>query len=249
MHTIELEGNGSPLLFLHGWGQSNEVLTPLAELLNPIAKPYLIDLPGFGKSKIPEQVWSAYDYADSIVRYLDMQRIDKFSLLGHSFGGKVSMCLALRYPERVEKLILIAPSGIPPKRTLSKRLKIKSIVLVGKALKGVDRILQTNYFRDKFSPRFASIDYQNAGKMRPILVKSVNEDLTPVLPQIKCKTLILWGENDIETPLESGKRLSKLIPLSTFYSFPYHDHQLFRDGGAHLCATYISPFLLEGDNV
>jgi len=245
MHTIELQGNGPPLLVLHGWGQSHEALTPLAELLTPAAKPYLVDLPGFGQSKIPENVWSAYDYADCMVRYLDMQQIDKFSVLGHSFGGKIAMCLAMRYPERVEKLVLVAASGVPPQRSLIRRLKMKSIVSAGKLLKSYDRIFGTQHFQQKYAPKFGSRDYKNAGNMRPILVKSVNEDLAPVLSQVKCKTLILWGENDPETPLESGKRLANLIPESTFCSFPYHDHQLFQDAGAHLCARYITPFLQE----
>jgi pimeloyl-ACP methyl ester carboxylesterase len=246
MHSIELNGKGPPLLMLHGWGQDHHALTPLGELLTPIAKPYLVDLPGFGQSQCPGQVWSAYDYADCMIRLLEEKKVRKFSLLGHSFGGKISLCIALRYPEKVENLILIAPSGLNPKRTLLRRLKMKSIVASGKCVKAYDGLFRTSHFTKSFASKFGSRDYKNAGSMRSVLVRSVNEDLTDVLPNISCRTLILWGEKDSETPLEAGYRFSKLIPRAQFLSFPYHDHELFHDVGAHLCATYITPFLKEG---
>lgn len=245
MYGIEINGKGEPLLMLHGWGQSHEILIPLAELMTDFTTPLLVDLPGFGKSPPPEKVWSAYDYADHLVHHLEQRGIQKFSLLGHSFGGKVSLCLALRYPEKVNRLVLIAPSGILPKRTLLKSLKIRSRAWMGKALKKFDQIAGSTYFLQSFVPKFGSKDYINAGPMRPILVKSVNEDLSEVIPQIKTKTLILWGEKDTETPLEIGVRLSELIRGAKFHSFSYHDHQIFHDVGAHLCATYIRPFILD----
>lgn len=243
MYSVETKGMGAPLLMLHGWGQSHEALMPLAALLSDHVTPYLIDLPGFGKSESPMSCWSAFDYADALVHYLDTRGIDKISLLGHSFGGKVALCLAIRHPERVDRLILIASSGMPPKRTFLARVKFFCIRTLGKSMKIVDRIFGTSYFAHLFVPRFASRDYKNAGAMRSILVKSVNEDLSSEIPKIQCETLVLWGEKDQETPLETGKRLSGLISRSTFYSFPHHDHQLFHDVGAHLCAKYIKAFV------
>lgn len=243
MYSVEIKGKNAPLLMLHGWGQSHEALMPLAALLSDQVTPYLIDLPGFGKSERPMSCWSAYDYADALVHYLDTRGIDKISLLGHSFGGKVALCLAIRHPERVDKLILIAPSGIPQRRAFLSKVKFFCIRAVGKSMKMVDRIFGTRYFTRVFAPRFASRDYKNAGDMRSILVKSVNEDLSSEIPKIQCETLLLWGEKDQETPLEAGKRLSGLIPRSTFHSFPHHDHQLFHDVGAHLCAKYIKAFI------
>lgn len=230
---------------LHGWGQSQENLHPLAELLAPISQPHLIDLPGFGKSEPPPSVWSAFDYADEMIRYLDMQKIEKVSLLGHSFGGKVAMCIAIRYPQRVHRLILLAPSGLKPKRRISQKIRIKLIITVGKLLKSYDNISGSQHYGSHFIPRFGSSDYQNAGIMRPILVRSVNEDLSSDVQQIHCPTLILWGKNDTETPPEIGCRLHSLITGAKLVLFPYHGHHLFQDVGSHLCATYIRPFLQE----
>lgn len=242
MNVTELKGNGPPLLMLHGWGQTHEALLPLGNLLVPVSQPYLFDLPGFGKSPIPNDVWNAFDYADHFIRYLDQQKIKRTSLLGHSFGGKISLCLASRYPERVDKLILLAPSGIPSKRTL----KRKVIRLAGKAIKTCDSLFGTSYFATQFSPRFGSADYKNAGAMRSILVRSVNEDLTPYLSKIQCPTLFLWGKKDLETPYEMGERYAALIPGARLVGFAHHDHYLAKDVGSHLCATHCIPFL-RGD--
>lgn len=245
IHAKKISGEKTTLLLLHGWGQTSENLQPLAELLTSVSTPHLVDLPGFGQSSIPNDIWSAFDYADEMIRHLDQQNIGKISLLGHSFGGKVAMCMAIRYPERVNKLILLAPSGLRPRRTFPKKIRIQCITTTGKLIKSYDRLAGTNHFTKHFIPRFGSADYKNNEAMRPILVRSINEDLTHEITKIQCKTLILWGNKDKETPPEMGNRLHHLIPHSQLYPFPNHDHFLHQDVGAHLCATYILRFFME----
>ena len=245
MHTYQVTGKGSPLLMLHGWGQTHENLLPLAKLLSPVASPRLVDLPGFGQSPGPDTCWSAFDYAEEIIRHLDHEHISACALLGHSFGGKVAMCTAIRYPERVSRLVLLAPSGLLPRRGLRQNVRQKSLLLGGKLLKVYDTLAGTDTFARLFVPRFGSKDYQMAGEMRRILVRSVNEDLSREVVKIQCPTLLLWGEQDTETPFEMGCRLHKLIPNAELIPLPHQGHQLVEDVGAHLCASKIRPFLQE----
>lgn len=250
LYSSYIKGNGPPLLMLHGWGQTHENLRPLAEHLASVSEPHLLDIPGFGKSEIPNSTWSAFDYADEMIRYLDSQNIEKVSLLGHSFGGKIAMCMAIRFPQRIDRLVLLSPSGLLRKRTIFQKIRFKSIYAAGKLIKCYDRMVGTAHYPNMFIPRYGSRDYKNAGEMRHILVRSVNEDLTTMIPQIQCSTLILWGGRDRETPDEMGHRLCRLIPNGKLVLFPYHGHEIFHDVGSHLCATYIRPFftasLLEG---
>jgi len=243
MHTIQLKGSGPPLLFLHGWGQSHRELLPLAELLTPVTTPYLLDLPGFGQSPPPDSVWSAFDYAAQIADFLKQKKLSRISLMGHSFGGKVALAFAVRYPEHVEKLILAASAGICSKGTFLQRARKQTLLTVGKQIKWMDTALGTRFFHNFFAPRFGSKDYNQAGTMRSILVKSVNEDLSCLLPKIDCPTLLLWGERDRDTPLEMGERMKKLIPKARLYRFLLHDHQLIQGTGSQLLATYIIRFL------
>jgi len=244
--NVERIGEGNtPLLMLHGWGHSLHSLKPLGSLLSSVADIHLIDLPGFGLSEHPQDVWDSFHYADRIISYLDNLGIARIDLLGHSFGGKVAMSLAHKYPERVHRLILLAAQGIPRKRTFKEKCRLQSIKWMGKGIKRVDRLLKTNFFKDKFSSKFGSPDYVNAGHMRPILVKSVNENMTSYIANIKTPSLLLWGEQDDATPAEVARRLKKLLTNSQLFLFPGKGHLLFEDGGAHLCASYILSFLNE----
>lgn len=243
---VEYIGEGhAPLVMLHGWGHSLEALKPLGNLLASAADIYLIDLPGFGTSEPPQEVWDSFQYAERIIQYLDSIGIKHIDILGHSFGAKVAMSLAHKYPERVHRLILLAAQGIPRQRTLKEKLRLFTIKYAGKGLKHVDKLLRTTFFKDTFAPRFGSPDYKQAGNMRSILVKSVNENMTSYFANIKTSSLLLWGEKDIDTPPEVAQRLQKLLINSKLYLFPNKGHLLYEDGGAHLCASYILPFLAE----
>lgn len=243
LHTEKLNATGFPLLMLHGWGQSLDSLKPLGSLLTCSSEIHLIDLPGFGLSPPPATTWSSFDYADRLIAYLDAHNIPQADFLGHSFGGKVAMSLAIRYPERIRRLILMAPSGIKRKRTPLGYCRFKSIQWLGKTLKGIDRLTGSHLFNTQFIPRFASADYRQSGEMCSILVRSVNETLEPILGTIKAPTFIFWGEQDQETPLEMAHRLHRLIPSSRLLLLPHKGHQLFQDVGSHLCAYHLIPFL------
>lgn len=246
LHTEQLNAEGFPLLLLHGWGQSLESVKPLGQLLTDHSHVHLVDLPGFGKTSSPEYPWSGFDYADRLIQYLDQQGIAKVDLAGHSFGGKVALCLSIRYPERIRRLVLISSSGIPKKRNLFQRLRSMAIKWGGKSLKLIDKVCQTETFANYFAPRFGSVDYRNAsGVMRSVLVKTVNEDLSAQVRQVKAPTLLLWGDKDTETPFEIALRLKKLIPNASLLPLHHKGHYPFEGVGAHLCGYHMKQFLRD----
>lgn len=247
MHVQRIKSNGFPLIMLHGWGLSCSQLEPLGELLSTKSNVYLIDLPGFGKSMPPDSVWSSFDYADCLVQYMDKHSIDQVDLLGHSFGGKVAMSLASRYPARVRNLILMAPSGIPRQRSLIQKCRMSLLIIAARGLKFWDRLWASSLFKDVFVPHFGSKDYQSAGVMRPILVRSVNEDLSSFISKLSHRCLIMWGQDDEDTPLEIGQRVHRLIKKSQLLIFPHKKHWIWQDVGAHLCAFHILRFLQGSD--
>lgn len=246
LHTETLPSTAiNKLILLHGWGHTSESLRPLARLLSKTHQPTLIDLPGFGKSPVPQDLWSAFDYATRIKDFMDARGISQSDFLGHSFGGKVALSMAIKYPERVRSLILMASSGLHRNRTFLQRCRIKGIKAAATGCKLIDKTCGTTLYASKFIPAFGSADYKNAGVMRPILVKSVNEDYTQYLSSVTAKTLLLWGENDTETPPEVGKRFHKALQNSSFILMPNKTHQPFDDVGSHLCAHYILQFFQE----
>lgn len=244
----EIVGSG-PLhvVALHGWGQRKELLLPLVKTLNKFfpATYHLFDLPGFGKSPLPETPLSTQEIAKLIHLHLERSNIQTpVMVMGHSFGGKVAMSLSAEYPGRVSQLVLMATSGIPMPVKAKVWWRRKFLRWSGRLLKLVDRIFGSEYFAQYFTPRFGSRDYLNAkGVMRDMLVKTVNEDYTPLLSKITCPTLLLWGELDGETPPGMAKILEQKISSSQLILFPNKDHYLFDDVGHHLIARKILAFL------
>jgi pimeloyl-ACP methyl ester carboxylesterase len=243
LNAVVIGESGPAIILLHGWGHSIESMRPLGELLSQSAQVHLIDLPGFGKSPKPTEDWDTVGYANRIYQYLEDNKIQSADLLGHSFGGRVSIRLASRHPERVRSVVLINSGGL--KRTLTGKKKIRAqlIGFLSKTIKQIDKLTSAGLFQSWFVPRFGSADYKNAGPLRNILVKTVTEDVSEDAAKITSPTFILWGELDQETPVESGQRLHALIQNSQLVILPGKDHYCFMGSGAHLCASYIIKFL------
>jgi pimeloyl-ACP methyl ester carboxylesterase len=249
LHVKQLGDEGSPVIILHGWGHSSRSMEDLGRHLSYRHRVYLFDLPGFGDSAIPEEIWGSSEYADAVVKSMDSCNLEAAACIGHSFGGKIALQLAIRHPERVTRLGLIASAGLKIKRTARQRCHFTAMSFIRKGISLIDRTCKTSLYNDWYIPRYASRDYLQAGLMRPILVKSIQEDLSESLGEIQVPTQILWGEDDNETPIEMARRFQQLIPSSVLHSFPGKGHNFCLGIGSHLLASYLSPFLAGGDDV
>ena len=89
-------GEGQDIVLLHGWGQNIKVMEPLAKRLNGY-RITIIDLPGFGLSEEPPTSYSVSDYADYVHELLESLEIKNPILIGHSFGGRVSIIYGSKY--------------------------------------------------------------------------------------------------------------------------------------------------------
>ncbi|WP_428328981.1 alpha/beta fold hydrolase [Mucilaginibacter sp.] len=204
-------GQGTPLVFLHGWGSSLQVFEKIQQYFETDFHVFAIDLPGFGKSDEPDGVWGVYEYTAFIEEFFKLKGISNPILSGHSYGGRIALLYASRNP--VLKLVLLDSAGIKPTRSLEYYLKVYSYKLVRKTLPVFVGNTQANTILDKYRKKAGSSDYSSATPMmRQVLVKSVNEDLKNIMPLIKAPTLLIWGENDTATPVSDGQTMEKLIP-------------------------------------
>ena len=189
------------LVFLHGWGQNIQMMMPIAEPFNKECNILVVDLPGYGQSSEPTSIWTVYDYAECINELVHELKIKNPILIGHSFGGKISLVYASKY--KTKKLVLF---GSPYCKEIQK-LSLKTKVL--KQLKKVPGLKKLEGFAKK---HIGSEDYRKASPMmRDILVNTVNLDITEDVKEIKCPTLIVWGEYDEAVPLSRAYELEKLI--------------------------------------
>lgn len=192
-------GIGETIVLLHGWGQNIEMMKPVADKLE--GRKIIIDLPGYGNSTEPNTVWTVYDYVECIKELLDSLKVKNPILIGHSFGGKISLAYASKY--KVKKLILFAS---PFKKGVEK-LSMKT-----KMLKCAKKIPVLNKLEGFAKKHIGSTDYKQASDMmRKILVETVNLDIREDVKQITCPTLIFWGTNDEAVPVQDAKELESLI--------------------------------------
>ena len=119
-----VEGEGKPVVLMHGWGCNHTTLASIEQFLTPSFKVYNVDFPGFGKSTEPEKVWGMEEYTRLMEEFFKAEKIDNPILLGHSFGGRVGILLASR--NKTHKLILVDAAGIKPRRTLAYYCKVYS---------------------------------------------------------------------------------------------------------------------------
>jgi pimeloyl-ACP methyl ester carboxylesterase len=232
-----------PIVLLHGWGHSAASVRPLGELLRVCGTVYVIELPGFGGIPRPIGTWGTEDYADSLIKALQEEGVTQAIYLGHSFGGKIALSAAIRHPHHVHALGLMAPSGVRPPRSLKERTRSKLLAWTSKALRQFDTACKTALHQNYFAPRFGSTDYRNAGDMRDILVRTVQDDLTPHLKKITHPTLLLWGKEDRDAHFKSGLKMASLMPSARLIALPQKEHLFNQDVGAHLCAHHFIPFI------
>ena len=209
--------DGKDIVFLHGWGQNIQMMKMLADPLSKENNIVIVDLPGFGDSTEPTYDWMVDDYVEAIKSLLESLKIKKPILVGHSFGGKISLLYSSKY--EVEKLVVL---GSPYKREIEK-LSLKT-----KMLKAAKKVPVLNKLEGFAKKHIGSSDYRNASEiMRKILVNTDNYDISNELNKIKCPTLIIWGTNDEAVPIEDAYGLEKIIKDSAVIEYEGCTHYAY----------------------
>jgi pimeloyl-ACP methyl ester carboxylesterase len=205
------EGEGDNVLLLHGWGANIETMLPIAKALKDRYRVLAIDLPGFGLSDSPKIPWNSFNYADIVKKFIDILSLKDINLIGHSHGGRVSIILSSKYKDMVKKLILIDSAGLISKKNVKYYYKVLKYKLYKKVYFFINKNNESKL--EKFYKKFGSQDYQNAGNtvMRETLVKVLHDNIENRLSMIKVPTLIIWGENDTDTPIYMAEKLNKKI--------------------------------------
>jgi pimeloyl-ACP methyl ester carboxylesterase len=222
------------MLFLHGWGGSRESLRGIATLFQHTHCVHLFDLPGGGEAPVPPDGWGTIEYADLVQQYILDRLSGPVTLVGHSFGGRVSIRLASRRLPQIRAMVLMGVPGLPQPAFSKARVRRLAIRWLRRVLVAAQPIVGARGVQ-WHSARFGSKDYLSAGAMRSVLVNAVTEDLTESAQSVACPTLLIWGTDDTETPPWLAVRYHELLGgKSTMTLLPHKDHFLFNGTGAHL---------------
>lgn len=209
-----IAGMGKPFLILHGWGVGHSSWVKVQDILKQRFQVIALDLPGFGKSDLPKQAWDLNDYLNFVFKFLEHMEIKNCYLLGQSFGGRIAIKAASKYPQKINKLILVSAAGIRPKKSVinkfSKKFKQFSFLPGYNLLRKIfyKIILKNNEYLEEL------------GIKKEIHQKVVSLDLTSLLEKIEIPTLIVWGKNDKITPLKHAYLMNKKIKNSFLEILP-----------------------------
>ena len=229
-----------PLIVLHGWGSSKQVMMPLAQQLSDIRDCYVLDLPGFGNSSVPHEPWEIDDYADLIQEFISDHKFESADLLVHSFGGRIALKLCSReqMKAKISKVLITGGAGMKPKRSLgyyfrkylAKTLKAPFLLLPEKPReKALEKLRATRIWK-----ALGSSDYSKlSGVMRETFVRTVTEYLEPCLSRIPHEVLLLWGRNDQAAPLYQAERMEKGIENAALVVMDDAGHYAFLDRPSH----------------
>ncbi len=217
--------DGKVILWLHGGGVGAMVYRKHLEMLGAKFKVMAPDLPGFGKSDLPDEVWGLGDYAEFLEGFLKSLRINRVVVVGHSLGGGVAVNLAVR-SRLVARLVLGDAVGIPPK--LSEwELAVWGLKKTGRQLRVRKNKMFVWLIIKSFLGNMVKLN-RRLPQLREMVEKCVYEDYTRVIREVKVPTLILWGSKDELFPIEYAMRFNKLIKGSKLVVFDGdHDQVMF----------------------
>ena len=221
------------IIILPGWGDTRSTFYKMIEVLKEFYTVYILDYPGFGNSDFPNRDLTIYDYANLIKDCIKITGIDNPIIIGHSFGGRIGIILTGLYKLNIKKMILIDSAGIKRKKSFKAKFKqfiYKCFKKLGKILPNKIRTIYLN----KLINIFGSTDFKNLDQnIRKTFIKVINEDLTKYLREINTSTLLIWGENDLDTPLDDGRLMnikiadSGLVIIPNACHFPYLEYPYY----------------------
>lgn len=217
-------GSGEPVLFIHGLGGSWPNWLEQLPVVSQGRRAIAFDLPGFGGSPMPAEAISIEGYARVVADLMDALRIPSAAIVGNSMGGEITAELAIGDPARVQRMVLVSPAGLS---TAVLRRRLRLIRAVYPPINAVTGWLGTNADQFVRRPRlraaalatvaakprriaaeFAAEQIRGMGKpgFLPALeaISAHSQTLRERLHQVKCPTLVLWGEQDPVVPVRDA---------------------------------------------
>ena len=224
------------VVLLHGFGSSLHTWEDWVPVLSQDFRVIRYDLPGHGLTG-PD---ARGDYTDArgIVVLLDLLNhlgIQKISLIGHSIGGRLAWNFAAAHPERIEKLVLVAPDGFA-----SPGFEYGKSPEIGLSLQAMRYVLPKTLLRMSLEPAYANASAMTdqrltryhelmlAPGVRPALIarleQSILQDPNPILTNIKVPTLLLWGDQDAMIPVANAADYLRALPNARLVRIPGVGH-------------------------
>jgi pimeloyl-ACP methyl ester carboxylesterase len=222
------EGQGPVLLMLHGWGNTLGYFDTLCSALTGF-RIIRLDAPGFGGSELPHEAWNVEQYARFVADFCGKIGVQPVAILGHSFGGRITTKGVSKGILKPQKIILVASAGVAERNT-PRTILYAAAAKIGKTLLAPLPAGAYGKVRRMVYERSGS-DYltTSAKVMQNVFLNMIREDLSADAAKITLPTLLIWGENDVITPLAEGQKLHALVKGSELRIVAGAGHFVYRD--------------------
>jgi pimeloyl-ACP methyl ester carboxylesterase len=237
----ETHGAGEPLVLIPGFASGAWTWFEQIEELSKSFRLITFDPRGVSRSEVCDdwaETISLESIAADIARLLDTLQIEKANILGVSFGGFVAQTFALKFPERLDKLIL-ACTSFGGKNHVAPDLEVLAAFVAGDDLNKDERVRR--FMIPAFTPEFAAENAEIIEKVCRLrgenvvpenvysqqMIAAVNFDLEQSVAQIQAETLILTGDRDIVVPPQNSFNLAKAIPNARLEIIKNGSHMFF----------------------
>jgi pimeloyl-ACP methyl ester carboxylesterase len=210
-------GHGRPLLYLHGlggWGrwESYHMAMGITNLV------YAPQLPGWPDGQMPSGVTAVSEYAHLMRQFLDAVEVTTVDLVGHSFGGWIALSMAVEYPQRVTKLVLVDPMGLDVPAAPAANLEaMHEEAFLKAAFAQTGEVVIRGDFGGVREDVRQGQEFQKQWKSREIVARLVrgqyaDPELTQKVTAVTTDTLIIWGREDGVVPCRHGEVLAAAMP-------------------------------------
>lgn len=217
-----------PVVLVHGWGVSGAYFMPTAERLATNFAVYVPDLPGHGRSDMPDAPLDVPGLARALIEWMDAMNIQRAALIGHSMGCQTVVEAAVRYPSRVERLALIGPTTEPAARNAPVQL-LRAAYACSFERPGLIKHIVTDYFRMGW-------------RLIPEAVAMLNDPIEEKLPGITQPVLLVRGQRDTIAPQHWLDQAARLAGAQRVAVIPGWGHNVNYSAADKLVAVLL-PFL------
>lgn len=220
-------GAARQVLILHGWADSSVAWQQFAAKLSKKYDVVVPDLPGFGNSQAPKTAWGLNDYAAFIGVFLEKANVQPYAIIGHSNGGAIAIRGLANRDFVTGKLVLLASAGIRGEykgRNKALRMVAKSGKLLAKPLPAATQ----RHLKRKVYQTIGS-DMLVAEHLQETFKKVISDDVRSDASKLSLPTLLVYGDNDEQTPFRYGEIFSQLIAGSKLEVLPGAGHFVHLD--------------------
>jgi pimeloyl-ACP methyl ester carboxylesterase len=224
--------NRPPIVLVHGLLVSSRYMMPTAKRLAPDFRVYAPDLPGYGKSDKPRRALNVPELADALAAWMRSAGLKRAALVANSFGCQVAAHFAVRYPERVERLILLGPTVDPHARGLLS-IAARWLLMVPLEPFSLDLVVARDFL--DMGPRcfLASVRHM------------LHDHIELQLRHIQAPTLIVRGERDTTVSQRWAEEAVRLLPhgrLAVIPGVPHTINYNSPDEVARLIRSFLGVF-------